>query len=44
MQRLIVVVTLCLLTLAALGQSTSKYQVAIITEVKPRQAAGRWCV
>jgi len=40
MQRLIVVVTLCLLTLAALGQSTSKYQVAIITEVKPRQAAG----
>ena len=40
MQRLIVVVTLCLLTLAALGQSTSKYQVAIITEVKPRQTAG----
>jgi hypothetical protein len=40
MQRLIVVVTLCLLTLAALGQSTSKYQVAIITEVKPRQVAG----
>ncbi len=38
MQRLIVVVTLCLLSLAALGQSTSKYQVAIITEVKPRQA------
>jgi hypothetical protein len=26
--------------LAALGQSTSKYQVALITEVKPRQAAG----
>ena len=40
MQRLIVVVTLCLLTLAALGQSTSKYQVAIITEVKARQVAG----
>lgn len=40
MQRLIVVVTLCLLTLAALGQSTSKYQVAIITEVKPRQVVG----
>ena len=40
MQRLIVVVTVCLLTLAALGQSTSKYQVALITEVKPRQAAG----
>src|SRR5271166_5844063 len=40
MQRLIVVVTLCLLALTALGQSTSKYQVAIITEVKPRQATG----
>ncbi len=40
MQKLIVVVTLCLLTLAAFAQSTSKYQVAIITEVKPRQAAG----
>ncbi len=40
MQRLIVVVTLCLLTLAALGQSTSKYQVGMITEVKARQAAG----
>jgi hypothetical protein len=40
MQRLIVVATLCLLTLAALGQSRSKYQLAIITEVKPRQAAG----
>ena len=40
MQRLIVVVTLCLLALAALGQSTSKYQVAMITEVKPRQAPG----
>jgi hypothetical protein len=39
MQRLIVVVTLCLLTLAAFGQPTSKYQVAIITEVKARQAA-----
>jgi hypothetical protein len=35
-----VVVALCLLTLAALGQSTSKYQVAIITDVKPRQVAG----
>ncbi len=40
MQKLIVVVTLCVLTLAAFAQSTSKYQVAIITEVKPRQAAG----
>ncbi len=40
MQRLIVLVTLCLLTLAALGQSTSKYQVALISEVKARQVAG----
>ena len=40
MQRLIVVITLCLLTLAALGQSTTRYQVAIITEVKARQVAG----
>ncbi len=40
MQRLIGVVTLCFLTLAAFGQSTSKYQVAIITEVNARQAAG----
>jgi hypothetical protein len=40
MHRLIVVFTVCLLTLAVLGQSTGKYQVAIITEVKPRQVAG----
>jgi len=40
MQRLIVVVTLCLLTLEAVGQSTSKYQVAIITEAKARQVGG----
>ena len=40
MRRLIVVSALCLLTLAALGQSTSKYQVAFITEVKARQVAG----
>lgn len=40
MQRVIVLVTLCLLALAALGQSTSKYQVAIITDVKPHQTAG----
>ena len=40
MQRLIVIVTLCLLALAAVGQSTSKYQVAMITEVKPRQTTG----
>ena len=40
MKKLIVGVTLCLLTLAAVGQSAPKYQVAIITEVKPSQAAG----
>src|SRR5208337_1535282 len=40
MQRVIVIVTLCLLPLAAFGQSSSKYQVAMITEVKPRQATG----
>jgi hypothetical protein len=39
MQRLIVIGTLCLLALVALGQSTSKYQVGMITEVKP-QATG----
>jgi hypothetical protein len=40
MQRRIVIGTLCLLALVALGQSTSKYQVGMITEVKPRQATG----
>ena len=40
MRRLIALVGLCLLTFPAFCQSTSKYQVAIITEVKPRQAAG----
>ena len=40
MQRLIVVVTLCLLTLAAFGESTSKYQVGMITDVKARQVTG----
>jgi hypothetical protein len=40
MRRLIAVIGLCLLTFPALCQSTSKYQVAIINEVKPRQAAG----
>ena len=39
MQRLIVVIALCFMTFPALCQSTSKYQIAIITEVKPRQAA-----
>jgi hypothetical protein len=40
MRRLIAVIGLCLLTFPALCQSTSKYQVGFITEVKPRQAAG----
>jgi hypothetical protein len=40
MRRLIALIGLCLLTFPALCQSTSKYQVAIITEVKARQAAG----
>jgi len=40
MQRLIAVIVLCLLTFPALCQSTSKYQIGFITEVKPRPAAG----
>src|SRR4030095_1563634 len=40
MRRRIVVIALCLLTVPALCQSTSKWQIAIITEVKPRQGAG----
>jgi len=40
MQRLIAVIGLCLLTFPALCQSPSKWQIAIITEVKPRQATG----
>ncbi len=40
MRRLIAVIALCLLTFSALCQSTSKYQLGLITEVKPRQAAG----
>ena len=39
MRRLIGAVALCLLTLPGLCQSTSKYQVAIITDVKAYQAA-----
>jgi hypothetical protein len=39
MRRLIAVIALSLLTLPALCQSTSKYQPALITEVKPRDAA-----
>ena len=40
MRKLIGVIALCLLTFPALCQSTSKYQIGLITEVKPRQAAG----
>jgi len=40
MRRLIALIALSLLTLPALCESTSKYQIAMITEVKPRQAAG----
>jgi hypothetical protein len=34
------VIALCFMTFPAFCQSTSKYQIATITEVKPRQAAG----
>ena len=40
MGRLVGVIGLCLLTLTLFGQSTSKYQVATITEVKPHQNSG----
>ena len=40
MRKLMVGVALCLLALPALCQSTSKYQLAVITEVKPRDTAG----
>ena len=40
MWKLINVITLCLLSFPALCQSTSKYQVATIIEVKAHQAAG----
>ena len=40
MRRLTAVIALCLLTFPALCQSASKYQVGLITDVKPRQAAG----
>jgi len=39
-RKLISVIALCLLTFPALCQSTSKYQIGFITEVKPRQGAG----
>jgi len=40
LRRLIPVFAACLLTLPALCQSASKWQVATITEVKPHPAAG----
>lgn len=40
MRSLIAAITFCLLTFPALCQSASKYQIATITEVKPREAAG----
>jgi len=40
LRRLIPVFTLCLLTLPALCQSASKWQIATVTEVKPHPAAG----
>jgi hypothetical protein len=39
-RRLIGVIALCLLSFPALCQSTSKYQVATIMEVKAHEAAG----
>jgi hypothetical protein len=39
-RRLIGVIALCLLSFSALCQSTSKYQVATIIEVRARQATG----
>jgi len=40
MLRLVTIFCICLTALPAFCQSTSKYQIAIITEVKPRQPAG----
>jgi hypothetical protein len=39
-RKLIGVIALCLLTFPALCQTTSKWQIAAITEVKPHPAAG----
>ncbi len=39
MRKLTAVIALCLLTFPALCQSTSKYEVGSITEVKPHRAA-----
>jgi len=40
MRRLMTVIVLSLLTFPALSQSSSKYQIAVVTEVKPHEAAG----
>ena len=40
MRRLAAVIALCLLTIPALCQSTSKWQIALVTEVKPHPASG----
>ena len=40
MRKLIGVIALCLLTFPVLCQTTSKWQIATITEVKPHPAAG----
>ncbi len=40
MWKIVAVVALCLVTLTAFCQSTSKYQVATILEVKPHAEAG----
>jgi len=40
MLKVLAVISLCLVTFPAVCQSTSKYQVATIIEVKPHQAAG----
>ena len=40
MRKLIGVIALCLLTFPALCQTTSKWQIATITEVRPHSAAG----
>jgi hypothetical protein len=39
-RKLIGVIALCLLTFPALCQTTSKWQIATITEVRPHPAAG----
>jgi hypothetical protein len=40
LRKLVPVFTLCLLTLPAFCQTTSKWQIATITEVKPHPVAG----